>query len=152
MATFYQQKEYLQIPKKVDKFKTWPTPSNRKEVHSFIGLASYYRRFIPNFAKLVGPLHAHNVPASTKQKLQKGEIRKKDLPPFEWTEQCQQSFDAMKDALTSAPVLAYLDYSKPFILETDASLKGLGAVLSQRGDDKEIRVVAYASRSLCPSE
>ena len=127
-------------PEKVDKIKTWPTPSNPKEVHSFIGLASYYRRFIPNFAKFAGPLHALIVPASTKQKLRKGEIWKKDLPPFEWTEQCQQTFDALKDALTSAPVLAYPDYSKPFILETDASLKGLGAVLSQRVDDNEIRV------------
>ena len=57
-----------------------------------------------------------------------------------------------KKALTKAPILAYLDYSKPFILETDASLKGLGAVLSQKGDDNEIRVVAYASRSLRPLE
>ena len=61
-------------PEKVDKIKTWPIPSNPKEVHSFIGLASYYRRFIPNFAKLAGPLHALIVPASTKQKLRKGEI------------------------------------------------------------------------------
>ena len=75
------------------------------------------------------------------------------LPPlFEWTEHCQQSFDALKDALTSTPVLAYLDYSKPFILETDTSLKGLGAVLSQRGDNNEICAVAYASRSPHPSE
>ena len=50
------------------------------------------------------------------------------------------------------PYLAYPDYSKPFILETDASLKGLGAVLSQKGDDNEIRVITYASRSLRPSE
>ena len=56
-------------PEKVKKIKTWPIPSNPKEVHSFIGLASYYRRFIPNFAKLAGPLHALIVPASTKQKL-----------------------------------------------------------------------------------
>ena len=139
-------------PEEVEKIKTWPNPSNPKEVHSFICLASYYGRFIPNFAKLAGPLHVLIVPASTKQKLRKGEIHKKDLPPFEWTEQCQQSFDTLKDALTSAPVLAYPDYSKPFILETDASLKGLGAVLSQRGDDNEVRVVAYASRSLHPSE
>ena len=57
-----------------------------------------------------------------------------------------------KKALTEAPVLAYPDYSKPFILETDASLKGLGAAMSQKGDDDEIRVVAYTSRSLQPSE
>ena len=139
-------------PKKVDKVKNWPKPSNPKEVHSFIGLASYYRRFIPNFAKIAGPLHALIVPASTKQKLKRGEVHKKDLPPFEWTEECQKSFDALKDALTSAPILAYPDYSKPFILETDASLKGLGAVLSQRGDDNVVRIVAYASRSLRPSE
>ena len=139
-------------PEKVDKVKNWPKPSNPKEVHSFIGLASYYRRFIPNFAKIAGPLHALIVPASTKQKLKRGEVHKKDLPPFEWTEECQKSFDALKDALTSAPILAYPDYSKPFILETDASLKGLGAVLSQRGDDNVVRVVAYASRSLRPSE
>ena len=139
-------------PEKVEKIKTWPIQSNTKEIHSFIGLASYYRRFIPNFAKLAGPLHSLIVPASTKQKLRKGEIHKKDRPQFEWTEQCQQSFDALKDALTSAPILAYPDYSKPFILETDASLKGLGAVLSQKGDDNEIHVVAYASRSLRPSE
>ena len=55
-------------------------------------------------------------------------------------------------ALTEAPVLAYPDYSKPLILEMDASLKGLGTVLSQKGDNNEIRVIAYASRSLRPSE
>ena len=58
----------------------------------------------------------------------------------------------MKKTLTEAPVLAYPDYSKPFILKTDASLKGLGAILSQKGDDNEVHVIAYASRSLCPSE
>ena len=139
-------------PEKINKVKNWPKPANPKEVHSFIGLASYYRRFIPNFAKIAGPLHALIVPASTKQKLKKGEVHRKDLPSFEWTEECQKSFDALKDALTSAPILAYPDYSKPFILETDASLKGLGAVLSQRGDDNVVRVEAYASRLLRPSE
>ena len=65
---------------------------------------------------------------------------------------CQEGFDQLKKALTEAPVLAYLDNSKPFILETDVSLKGLGTVLSQKGDDNETRVIAYASRSLRPSE
>ena len=79
-------------------------------------------------------------------------MKKSDLPEFQWTSACQEGFDQLKKALTEAPVLAYPDYSKPFILETDASLKGLGAVLSQKGDDNEIRVIAYASQSLQPSE
>ena len=58
---------------------------------------------------------------------------------------CQEGFDQLKKALTEAPVSAYPDYSKPFILETDALLKGLGTVLSQKGDNNEIRVVAYTS-------
>ena len=139
-------------PEKVAKIKDWPTPKTPKEVHSFVGLASYYRRFIPNFAKWAGPLHALIVPASFKQKIRRGEMKKSDLPEFQWTPACQEGFDQLKKALMEAPVLAYPDYSKPFILETDASLKGLGAVLSQKGDDNEIRVIAYASRSLRPSE
>ena len=79
-------------------------------------------------------------------------MKKSDLPEFQWTPACQEGFDQLKKALTEAPVLAYLDYSKLFILETDASLKGLGAVLSQKGDDNEIRVITYASRSLRPLE
>ena len=59
---------------------------------------------------------------------------------------------SLKKALIEAPVLAYPDYTKPFILETDASLKGLGAVLSQKGNDNEVHVIAYASQSLRPSE
>ena len=139
-------------PEKVAKIKDWPTPKTPKEVHSFVGLASYYRRFIPNFAKWAGPLHALIVPASFKQKIRRGEMKKSDLSEFQWTLACQEGFDQLKKALTEAPVLAYPDYSKPFILETDASLKGLGTVLSQKGDDNEIRVLAYASRSLRPSE
>ena len=139
-------------PEKVTKIKDWPTPKTPKEVHLFVGLASYYRRFIPNFAKWAGPLHALIVPASVKQKIRKGEMKKSDLPEFQWTPACQEGFDQLKKALTEAPVLAYPDYSKPFILETDASLKGLGTVLSQKGDDNEIRVIAYASRSLRPLE
>ena len=139
-------------PEKVSKIKDWPTPKTPKEVHSFVGLASYYRRFIPNFAKWAGPLHALIVPASFKQKIRKGEMKKSDLPEFRWTQECQEGFDQLKKALIEAPVLAYLDYTKPFILETDVSLKGLRAVLSQKGDDNEVHVIAYASRSLHPSE
>ena len=79
-------------------------------------------------------------------------MKKSELIEFVWSKECQQEFDALKLVLTTAPVLVYPDYSKPFILETDASLKGLGAVLSQKGNEGEIRVIAYASRSLRPSK
>ena len=75
-------------------------------------------------------------------------MKKSDLPEFQWTPACQEGFDQLKKALTEAPVLVYRGYLKPFILEMDALLKGLGAVLSQKGDDNEIHVIAYASRSL----
>ena len=75
-------------------------------------------------------------------------MKKSDLPEFQWTPACQEGFDELKKALVEASVLAYPDYSKPFILETDATLKGLGKVLSQKGDDNEVCVIAYASRSL----
>ena len=139
-------------PEKVAKVKDWPTPKMPKEVHSFVGLASYYRRFIPNFAKWARPLHSLIVPTIFKQKIRKGEIKKSDLLEFQWTPACQEGFDQLKKALTEAPTLAYPNYSKPFILETDASLKGLGTVLSQKGEDNEVCVIAYASRSLHPSE
>ena len=64
----------------------------------------------------------------------------------------QDAFDALKKALSTAPVLGYPDFSREFILEIDASLNGLGAILSQQGKDEEIYVIAYASHSLCPSE
>ena len=79
-------------------------------------------------------------------------MKKSELTEFVWSKECQEGFDALKFALTTAPVLAYPEYTKLFILETDASLKGLGAVLSQKGNDGEICVIAYASRSLHPLE
>ena len=101
-------------------------------LRSFLGLASYYRRFVPNFAKVAGSLHA---------------LTKKEAP-FLWTPQCQLAFTSLKKLLTSAPVLSFPHFEKPFILETDASGAGLGAVLAQKQDDDSIRPIAYASRSL----
>ena len=71
---------------------------------------------------------------------------------FKWMMKHQDAFDALKGALSSAPVLGSPDFSRKFILETDASLNGLGAILSQQGKDRQICVIAYASHSLCPSE
>ena len=90
-------------PEKVAKIKDWPTPKTPKKVHFFVGLASYYCRFIPNFAKWAGPLHALIVPASFKQKICKGEMKKSDLPEFQWIPACQEGFDNLKKALMEAP-------------------------------------------------
>ena len=139
-------------PEKVDKVPDWPIPKTSKEVPSFIGLASYYRRFIPNFAKWLKPLNALIMPPAHQAKICHGEMKKSELTKFVWSKECQEGFDALKHALTTAPVLAYPDYTQPFILETDASLKGLGAVLSQKGKDGEVCIIAYASQSLRPSE
>ena len=132
-------------PEKVDKVRDWPIPKTSKEVHSFIGLASYYRRFIPNFAKWSKPLNALIVPPAHQAKVCHGEMKKSELTEFVWSKECQEGFDTLKHALTTAPVLAYPDYTQPFILETDASLKGLGAVLSQKGKHREVCVITYAS-------
>lgn len=122
-------------PSKVEAVRGWPVPRNQTEVRSFLGLASYYRRFIKSFAEIARPLH---------QLTEKG--RK-----FHWGDDCQRAFLTLKSCLTSAPVLAYPDPLKQFILDTDASDVGIGAVLSQVEGGME-RVVAYASRSLTKQE
>ena len=114
----------------------FPTPKCPKELRQFLGLASYYRRFIPKFAKIAHPLH---------------QLIRKDVP-FTWSEDCQVAFDELKDRLTTAPVLAYPDFAKDFVLETDASYRGLGAVLSQVQADGRLHPLSYASRALSPPE
>ena len=150
-------------PEKVDKVKTWPVPKTIKEVQSFLGLASYYRRFIPHFAKKARCLHELVGPTASKPKNRsKARVKETkaaeceptitDIKTFEWTIEHQEAFDALKEALCTAPVLGYPDFTRDFILETDASLKGLGTVLSQQQKDGSVHVIAYASQSLRPSE
>ena len=119
-----------------------------------MGLASYYRRFIPQFSKWASPLHDLIRPIATTKKCARVKLPPlaNNLPPFVWTAIHQESFDKLKDALTSAPVLAYPDYSRRFILETDASLKGLGAVLTQEDDEGNFCIISYASHMLKPYE
>ena len=123
-------------PGRVSAVKEYSAPSNVKEVRQFLGIASYYRRFIPGFAKIAEPLHALT--------------RKNET--FLWTPSCQAAFQTLIQKLVEAPVLAYPNFQEPFVLETDASIKGLGAVLSQRQSDGRMHPVAYASRALSPSE
>ena len=113
-----------------------PVPSNVQQVRSFLGLAGYYRRFIPNFAAIASPLVA---------------LTKKDKK-FSWTDAQQKSFTCLKYLLCTAPILAYPQFDKPFILQTDASDQGLGAVLVQKDSNGFERVISYASRSLIDRE
>ena len=123
-------------PNKTVKFAHWPTPTSKKEVQQFLGLANYYRRFVRNFATLVKPLHRLTEKTAT----------------FEWTEECHSAFEALRTLLDTSPVLAFPDYYCEFILDTDTSDTGLGAVLSQVQDDGTERVVAYGSRVLTRAE
>lgn len=122
-------------PAKVEAVRRWPGPKNQTEVKSFVGLASYYRRFVQGFAEIARPLH---------QLTEKGRR-------FKWTDVCQSAFEKLKLSLMSAPILAYPDPHKTFILDTDASDAGIGAVLSQEDAGHE-RVIAYASRALTKQE
>lgn len=122
-------------PEKIKAVAEWPVPSSVSEVRSFLGLCSYYRRFIRDFASEAKPLD---------RLTEKG--RK-----FQWTKETHDAFETLRNRLISAPILSLPDISKPFILDTDASNWSIGAVLSQEIDGKE-RVMAYASRTLTKAE
>ena len=121
-------------PKKVQAVQDWPTPTNATEVRQFLGLASYYRRYISWFSDIAAPLNALTQKAAH----------------FAMTKECTDAFAALKHHLVHAPVLAYPRFdlqASEFVLQTDASAVGLGAVLEQDG-----HAIAYASRSLTSAE
>ncbi|KAK7887202.1 hypothetical protein WMY93_026823 [Mugilogobius chulae] len=132
-------------PEKIKCVKEWPIPQTVKQLQSFLGLAGYYRRFVRDFAKIANPLNRLLTGISPKNSKCSG----RQL--LTWDETCTSAFETLKNALTSAPILAYADFNMPFVLYTDASSRGLGAVLCQVQDGKE-RVIAFASRTLSPSE
>lgn len=123
-------------PRLVAAVEEFPRPQSLPEVRRFLGLSSYYRRFIPHFSQMAQPLHA---------------LTRKGVE-FRWTEACEEAMRTLKQRLVSAPVLAYPSFDKPFVLETDASIAGVGAVLSQPQEDGQLHPVAYASRSLSAPE
>ena len=122
-------------PDKIAAIKDWPVPSNTKDLRSFLGLCSYYRRYVKGFADVAKPLY----------RLQEKET------DYVWTEACDRSFQLLKGHLTASPILAFPNADESFILDTDASNTGVGAVLSQQTDGCE-RVVAYYSRTLTKTE
>ena len=97
-------------PSKISAVVDWPTPTNVKEVRAFLGLAGYYRRFVPNFAKIAHPMNAVLSGISNSKRCSGQKV--------DWTEECQSSFDHLKTVLTQSPVLAYPDFTSPFVVYT----------------------------------
>ena len=127
---------------KVQGIKNFPVPKNVNELRRFIGAASYYRKFVENFA---AKMHCLTKLTSTKV-------------PWKWTEEEQKCFEEMKRALMEAPILAQPDMesamngSRPYIITTDACGTGIGAVLSQKSEDGKDRPIAFYSKALTPSQ
>ena len=122
-------------PKQVAAVKQWPEPKCVKDVESFLGKVNYYNKFIPNFSKVATPLFG---------------LKKKNAK-FDFTPECRQAFEFLKDCLLKAPILVLPNFQLEFIVTTDASGYGLGAVLSQEGPQGE-QVICYASRTLRDAE
>ena len=114
-------------PKKIEAVKDWARPTSVTEIRSFVGLASYYRRFVKGFSSIASHLTR---------------LTQKNVP-FQWSDECEESFQKLKALLTSAPILALPVEGKDFTVYCDASRIGLGCVLMQEG-----KVIAYASRQL----
>lgn len=134
-------------PAKTSKIAEWPVPKNVDDVRQFLGFSGYYRRFVQGFSKVAKPLT--DLLTGTQ-----GRKKGKTTGPTTWTwgDAQVKAFDALKEKLTSPPILAYADFKQPFVLYTDASGDGLGSVLSQKSEDGRERVIAYASRGLSKSE
>lgn len=125
------------VTSKVQGISEIPLPTCKKELQRFLGMVGYYRTFIPHFSQIAAPLTDC--------------LRGKGKKLWNWTEQCTKAFQELKGLLSRAPVLRAPDFSKPFLVATDASARGLGAVLSQEVDGEEHPIV-FLSRKLTPAE
>ncbi|KAL5503369.1 hypothetical protein EMCRGX_G010306 [Ephydatia muelleri] len=123
-------------PEKIKAITSYPVPSDIKELRQFLGLSNYYRRFIEHYSDITEPLH---------------KLTRKSGSSYQWTEQCDSAFRVLKQRLTTPPILAYPNFSNPFVLATDASGIALGGILSQTTDGKE-QVIAYWSRQMNNAE
>ncbi|XP_061136628.1 uncharacterized protein LOC133155378 [Syngnathus typhle] len=124
-------------PAKVSAVTQWPRPDNRKKVQQFLGFANFYRRFIRGFSATAAPLHA--LTSST--------------TPFCWTTEAEAAFQELKRRFSTAPILTLPDPTRQFVVEVDASSRGIGAVLSQRSpEDNKLHPCAYLSRRMTPAE
>ena len=125
-------------PPKLEAVRMFPISQTKKQVRTFLGLSGYYRKFIRNYAAVAVPLT---------------DLTKKSAPiKVEWSAECEQAFETLKQRLCSAPVLRSPDFEKEFILQTDASERGIGAVLSQKDENGEDHPIAFFSRKLLERE
>ena len=125
-------------PDKRRAVQEFPIPETKKQIRSFLGLTGYYRKFIENYSIIAAPL---------------SDLTKKMLPErIRWTRECEQAFAKLKESLCESPILKSPDFSKQFLLQTDASNRGAGAVLSQLDDSGHDRPIAYFSRKFLPRE
>ncbi|KAA0048491.1 ty3-gypsy retrotransposon protein [Cucumis melo var. makuwa] len=116
-------------PAKIEAVTNWPRPSTVSEIHSFLGLAGYYRRFVEDFSRIASPLT---------------QLTRKRTP-FVWSPACESSFQELKQKLVTAPVLIVLDGSGSFVIYSDASKKGLGCVMMQQGSwDSHLHLMEFA--------
>eukprot|EP00731_Ephydatia_muelleri_P021055 Em0013g782a len=125
-------------PSKVQAVMNFPIPSTKTQVRGFLGLTGYYRRFIPNYAAMVAILTDLTKKSASVQ--------------VQWSEQCNYVFEELKRILCCSPVLRSPDFKKPFVLQTDASDRGVGAVLSQKNEAGDDNPIAYFSKKLQPRE
>ena len=128
--------------KNLESIAQCPPPDTYTKVKSFVGLVGHYRRFIKGFARIAAPLYD----------LTSGQNKDKKSERVDLPTEALEAFEHLKAACLQAPILAFPDFDKPFLLETDASGKGLGAVLSQKQADGRYHPIAYASRIMNDTE
>ena len=121
---------------KIKIVKDFPVPRTQKQIKSFLGLAAYYKKFVRQFSQISAPMR---------------HLLQKDVE-FVWTDDCQKSFESLKNALITAPILALPDFDREFILTTDSSTSGAAWILSQKDDQGREKVISYGGRALRPNE
>ena len=136
LAHHVSKRGVLPSKKNLEAITQCPPPDTYTKVKSFVGLVGHYRRFVNGFANIVAPLYD----------LTSGENKDKKSEHLDLPQEACEAFDCLKAVCLQAPILAFPGFGKPFLLETDASGKGLGAVLSQKHSDGQYHPIAYASR------
>ena len=132
-------------PSKVEAIRLAPVPKTVRELQSFLGMINYYRKFIPKYSMVARPL----------TKLlsgKKGSHRKNDKTPIEWNEAAQEAFEKLKTELTEKIVLKFPDFTRDFILTTDASEVSIGGVLQQKDEEGNLRPLTFFNRALNSAE